>query len=152
MAIGEFFKGVCPAAFRAYVSRNFGLFIVVSTTMILSAEFEMALSQIWWRNIMFRQTLGWIAGGLLILTGAFGGTALAVPNSAANGIRAASATLGRVEKIQYYVDDYYWDGYYWCWYEGGAPSFRSGGGGGGGAPSFRSGGGGGGGGGGKGHH
>src|SRR6266536_2038218 len=117
MAIGEFFKGVCPAAFRAYVSRNFGLFIVVSTTMILSAEFEMALSQIWWRNIMFRQTLGWIAGGLLILTGAFGGTALAVPNSAANGIRAASATLGPVEKTQYYVDDYYWDGYYWCWYE-----------------------------------
>src|SRR6266536_5720262 len=66
---------------------------------------------------MFRQILGWIAGGLLILTGAFGGTALAVPNSAANGIRAASATLGSVEKAQYYVDDYYWDGYYWCWYE-----------------------------------
>src|SRR6266542_6189056 len=66
---------------------------------------------------MFRQTLGWIAGGLLILTGAFGGIALAVPNSAANGIRAASATLGSVEKTQYYVEDYYWDGYYWCWYE-----------------------------------
>jgi hypothetical protein len=47
---------------------------------------------------MFRQILGWIAGGLLILTGAFGGTALAVPNSAANGdpVLRGGLLLGRI--------------------------------------------------------
>jgi hypothetical protein len=50
-------------------------------------------------------------------TFACSGTAFAVPNSAADSIRAASATLGSVEKTQYYVEDSYWDGYYWCWYE-----------------------------------
>jgi len=54
----------------------------------------------------------WIAGGFLILTSALGGTAIAVPGSVGDGIRAASAALDPIEKTQYY-----WDGYYWCWYD-----------------------------------
>ena len=61
--------------------------------------------------------LAWASGAFLMLLCAMGGTAFAVPNNAADSIRAASATLGSVEKTQYYVRDYYWDGYYWCWYE-----------------------------------
>src|ERR1043166_7271989 len=61
--------------------------------------------------------LAWASGAFLMLLCAMEGTAFAVPNNAADSIRAASATLGSVEKTQYYVSDYYWDGYYWCWYE-----------------------------------
>ena len=48
----------------------------------------------------------------MILTSALGGTAIAVPGSVGDGIRAASAALDPIEKTQYY-----WDGYYWCWYD-----------------------------------
>jgi hypothetical protein len=62
---------------------------------------------------MHRKIATWIAGGFLILAGALGGTAFAVPGGgAADSIRGASAALDPVEKTQYY-----WDGYYWCWYD-----------------------------------